>query len=243
MVNTSKTKTKNRFKKKPTDTRGLNRKVKHLNKRQLKSNTKFKNTLMRKKTGEVILYYSIYRGWATPYSAFFINPFHALCWMHWMLMKDLILHLWHDTTERPLWHTCVGVVCVKENLVTKIQKVIPLWGEKSRHFFDSVDVFEYIGDEKLETTLIRANDDLLGKKNGLFKYHACYMQSAGSIFENNTKIIDVMPNDNINFDDWIITPYNTVGISGKYKDSKIIDVGMKVRNKLKNSKDDIDGGK
>lgn len=236
-------KEKKRYRNKPWDRRALKRKENKLKKRQAKSNTQFKDNEIQMKPGQRILYYSIYRGWTTPYHAFFIHPFHALCWMQWMLMKDLIMHLWHDKSDRPLWHTCVGVVCVNDVFIRKVNKVKPLWGDVSRHFFESIDVFEYVGNEKLPTTLIRANDELLERKRGLFKNHADYMQSAGSIFGKKSKIVDVMADAGEDIVGWIITPYNSVGISGNYNDSKLIDVGMRVRHILRDSMKDRDACK
>ena len=236
-------KEKKRYKNKPQDRKALKRKLNKLKKRQAKSNTKFKEDEIQTKPGERILYYSIYRGWTAQYNAFFIHPFHALCWTQWMLMKDLIMHLWHDKSERPLWHSCVGVVCVSDEFVRKVDKKKKLWGNISRHFFEGVDVFEYIGNEKLQTTLIRANEEILERKRLLFKYHADYMQSAGSIFRTKSKIVDIMDNYPQDIVGWIITPQNSVGISGNYKDSKLIDVGMRVRHTLRDSMKDRDARK
>ena len=63
------------------------------------------------------------------------------------------------------------------------------WGDVSTFFFKNIDIYSYIGQKKLNTTIIKCDDVIFKKCCSLFKAHADYQQSAGSIFKTNVKCV------------------------------------------------------
>jgi len=217
-----------------------------LEQRLEKSHTIFDTTKVKTTTTEdgLVLFYSMFQGWSFNFTAFFVHPVYALCFTRWLTWKDMLAHLWFDTDDSPLWHSCVGVAKIESSLIEKVKKETPLWGKVSRSFFKGIDVYRYVGSEKLETTIIRCNNETYNRCSTLFCYHADYQQSAGSIFLKNKKIKDVIPYDNTNYvGDWKITPKNTPGICGDCQGTLLFNIGYSIRKKLKNKANDEGVGK
>ena len=181
---------------------------------------------MKTDKDHVILFYAIFCGYTYNFSAMFFHPFYALCWTRWMIWKSMLPHLWIKKHKNPLWHTCVGVVSVHCSSILLVNKEFNLWGDTSREFFKDVCIYEYVGNEKLETTLIRCSDSIYNTSSKLFKYHADYQQLAGSIFEKRSQCCNLVHSEDTDtYLGWLVTPKNTIGISGVTDDYGSMDVG------------------
>ena len=146
--------------------------------------------------------------------------------------------------KNPLWHTCVGVVSVHCSSILLVNKEFNLWGDTSREFFKDVCIYEYVGNEKLETTLNRCSDTIYDTSSKLFKYHADYQQLAGSIFEKRSQCCNLVHSEDTDtYLGWLVTPKNTIGISGVTDDYGLMDVGKQIREKLKSQVCVMDAGK
>ena len=75
-----------------------------------------------------------------------------------MAWKDLLLHLWVGSELNPLWHSCVGHAIVRRDDLKNMSKFDNKWGDVSTFFFKDIDIYSYIGQKKLNTTIIKCDD-------------------------------------------------------------------------------------
>ena len=80
-----------------------------------------------------------------------------------MAWKDLLMHLWVGSDLNPLWHSCVGHAIVRRDDLKKMSKFDNKWSGASTFFFKDIDIYSYIGQKKLNTTIIKC-DDITFKK-------------------------------------------------------------------------------
>ena len=180
------------------------------------------------------MYYSLYRGWSVDFTALFIHPAFALCWMRWMSWKDMVLHLWTGETYFPTWHCCVCVVVVKledVELVSKQQK--PLFGETSRKFFNRVDVYRYIGTCSMMSNILKCPDNLYRECLNMFKTHADYEQSANSIFKGGSEVSRLVDTIDHKIMGWLVVTPRDIHVCEPKTDGELIDIGSSARYHLK----------
>ena len=158
--------------------------IKKSSSKKWKKAAKKKKNLNKDTTIEnsIRVYYSIYRGWSVDFTACFLHPIAALVWCRWMLWKDMVLHFWNGKANPPKWHSCVGRCEVATSKLVKTVKEKGIWGELTKKLFHGVDVWEYQGKAIYNNKIIICDKECYCKCLSLFKQHADYQQSAGSIF-------------------------------------------------------------
>ena len=185
------------------------------------------------------IYYSIYRGYSVNYTACFFHPIYALVWMRWMLWKDMILHLWTGDVKYPLWHFCVGTCEVEEVHLKKIRKHGGIWGDFTRKLFMGVSIYRYMGDKIMNNNVLKSSKDTFEKSLLIFKEHADYQQSAGSIFKNGCIIKNLLNTGSNNF---MIITKREIHINIQLEGNKFIDIGGSAREMLKDSANNMNAG-
>ena len=158
-----------------------------------------------------------------------------------MAWKDLLLHLWVGSELNPLWHSCVGHAIVRRDDLKNMSKFDNKWGDVSTYFFKDIHIYSYIGQKKLNTTIIKCDDVIFKKCCSLFKAHADYQQSAGSIFKTNVKCIDHIC-DTKNDKHWKVIPKSTVGLCGDGINKLYFDIGQSSRYYLQHNCKNRDQG-
>ena len=216
-----------------------------LKKQQQKYNSKnqLNTTTTVTKEKSTTIYYSIYRGWSVNFTACFYHPVYALIWCRWMLWKDMVLHYWRSKNVNPKWHSCVGCCDIITDDIEIVIKNKGIWGEVTKRIFNNIEVMKYNGDVILNHKLLMCMPNCYQQCLKLFKEHACYQQSAGSIFKNHhgTDLIFIAKQ----FDDrdWKLVNCCDIMVSINFPKNGFLDIAKTARDKLKCKKNDRSGGK
>lgn len=192
------------------------------------------------------IYYPIYRGWSIDITACFFHPEYALIWCTWMMWKDLILHYWYGKENIPTWHCCVGSCDVKSNSLSNVHKENGVWGDFTRQLFNGIDVMETNESVFNNHEILICNNECYNLCMSIFKSHADYQQSAGSIFvkRKNMKLKDLMKGKGKQSKCcWTRIDSKDIYVCGDLRNDRLVDIGKSVRERLKSKKNDRCGGK